>query len=131
MEEKRQVLITDLLPADFDDLVRKKLEKHIDVINVAINSKGGAWKLKSSPIVRLARQELLNADYIFDEYKRVLDKTSKHPSAVRQAIADLNEFAFAKALQEAFKDQRDNDGMPPTPEDILDDLARREVEKQI
>lgn len=131
MEEKRQVLITDLLPADFDDLVRKKLEKHIDVINVAINSKGGAWKLKSSPIVRLARQELLNADYIFDEYKRVLDKTSKHPSAVRQAIADLNEFAFAKALQEAFKDQRDNDGMPPIPEDILDDLARREVEKQI
>ena len=131
MEEKRQVLITDLLPADFDDLVRKKLEKHIDVINVAINSKGGAWKLKSSPIVRLARQELLNADYIFDEYKRVLDKTSKHPSAVRQAIADINEFAFAKALQEAFKDQRDNDGMPPIPEDILDDLARREVEKQI
>lgn len=131
MEEKRQVLITDLLPADFDDLVRKKLEKHIDVINVAINSKGGAWKLKSSPIVRLARQELLNADYIFDEYKRVLDKTSKHPSAVRQAIADLNEFAFAKALQEAFKDQRDNEGMPPIPEDILDDLAKREVEKQI
>lgn len=131
MEEKRQVLITDLLPADFDDLVRKKLEKRIDVINVAINSKGGAWKLKPSPIVRLARQELLNADYIFDEYKRVLDKTSKHPSAVRQAIADLNEFAFAKALQEAFKDQRDNDGMPPIPEDILDDLASREVEKQI
>lgn len=144
MEEKRQVQITDLLPADFDDLVRKKLEKHIDVINVAINSKGGAWKLKSSPIVRLARQELLNADYIFDEYKRVLDKTSKHPSAVRQAIADLYEFATAKALQEAFKDanvandnpdpmtpQRDNEGMPPIPEDILDDLARREVEKQI
>lgn len=129
MEQKRQVLITDLLPANFDDLVHKQLKKHINEIDVTINRKGGAWALKSTPIVRLARQELLNADYIFDEYKRVLDKTSKHPSAVRQAIADLNEFAFAKALQEAFKDQRDNDGMPPIPEDILDDLAKREAEK--
>lgn len=121
----------DLLPANFDDLVHKQLKKHINEIDVTINRKGGAWALKSTPIVRLARQKLLNADYIFDEYKRVLDKTSKHPSAVRQAIADLYEFATAKALQEAFKDQRDNDDMPPIPEDILDDLARREVEKQI
>lgn len=73
--------------------------------------------MKTSPIVRLARLELLNADYIFDEYKRVLDKTSKHPSTVRQAIANLYEFAFAEALLEAFKDQRDNDGMPPSNED--------------
>lgn len=145
MEQKRQVLITDLLPADFDDLVRKQLEKHINEIDGHINHKGGAWALKSSPIVRLARQELLNADYIFDEYKRVLDKTSKHPSAVRHAIADLCEFATAKALQEAFKDANvandnidpmtpmpDNEGMmPPIPEDILDDLAKREAEKQM
>lgn len=142
MEQKRQVLITDLLPANFDDLVHKQLKKHINEIDVTINRKGGAWALKSTPIVRLARQELLNADYIFDEYKRVLDKTSKHPSVVRQAIADLYEFATAKALQEAFKDanvandnpdpmtpQRDNEGMPPIPEDILDDLAKREAEK--
>ncbi len=141
MEEKRQVQITDLLPENFDDLVRKHLKKQIDEIDVAMTRKGGPWRLKSSPIVRLARQELLNADYIFDEYKRVLDKTSKHSSAVRQAIADLNEFAFVKAIQEAFKDsksnpdptppQHDNDGMPPIQEDILDDLAKREAEKQI
>lgn len=109
MEEKRQVLITDLLPADFDDLVRKQLKKRIDEIDVLIRRKGGAWALKSTPIVRLARQELLKADYIFDEYKRVLDKTSKHPSAVRQAIKDLYEFAGAKALQEAFEKSKEKD----------------------
>lgn len=141
MEEKRQVQITDLLPENFDDLVRKHLKKHIDEIDVAITRKGGPWALKSTPIVQLARKELLDTDYIFEEAKHVLDKTSKHPSAIRKAIADIYDFAFVKAIQEAFKDsksnpdptppQHDNDGMPPIPEDILDDLAKREAEKQI
>jgi hypothetical protein len=141
MEEKRQVQITDLLPENFDDLVRKHLKKHIDEIDVAITRRGGPWALKSSPIVQLARKELLDTDYIFEETKHVLDKTSKHPSAIRKAIADIYDFAFVKAIQEAFKDsksnpdptppQHDNDGMPPIPEDILDDLAKREAEKQI
>lgn len=101
MEE--QIKPTPILEED----VRTELTQMIDEINNAIVRAGGLGKLKSSPVIRLKRAGNLNVNYLMDEYKRVMDKTSKLPSAMRQVVKDLMTQAQQRLAFKMFKAMQD------------------------
>ena len=68
--------------------VRTELAKIIRTIEMSVLAKGRG-NLKASPVLRLYDYKQLNVEFLMEEHKRILDKTSKLSSAMRQAIENI------------------------------------------
>lgn len=96
------------------DAVLENIAAVINEMGRRVERAGGWQRLKSSPIKSLIRREQLNAEYIAQEYKRVLDKTSQHSSSERQLIEGIVSNAMMRTIRQfelldLKKPQKNND----------------------
>lgn len=82
------------------DAVLENIAAVINEMGRRVERAGGWQRLKSSPIKSLIRRGLLNAEYIAQEYKRVLDKTSQHSSSERQLIEGIVSNAMLRTIHQ-------------------------------
>lgn len=82
------------------DAVLENIAAVINEMGRRVERAGGWQRLKSSPIKSLIRRGQLNAEYIAQEYKRVLDKTSQHSSSERQLIEGIVSNAMLRTIHQ-------------------------------
>ena len=82
------------------DAVLENIAAVINEMGRRVERAGGWQRLKSSPIKSLIRRGQLNAEYIAQEYKRVLDKTSQHSSSERQLIEGIVSNAMLRTIRQ-------------------------------
>ena len=82
------------------DAVLENIAAVINEMGRRVERTGGWQRLKSSPIKSLIRRGQLNAEYIAQEYKRVLDKTSQHSSSERQLIEGIVSNAMLRTIHQ-------------------------------
>ena len=82
------------------DAVLENIAAVINEIGRRVERAGGWRALKSSPIRSLIKRGQLNAEYIAQEYKRVLDKTSQHSSSERQTIMGIVSNAMLRTIHQ-------------------------------
>lgn len=82
------------------DAVLDNIAAVINEMGRRVERAGGWQRLKSSPIKSLIRRGQLNAEYIAQEYKRVLDKTSQHSSSERQLIEGIVSNAMMRTIRQ-------------------------------
>ena len=82
------------------DAVLENIAAVINEMGRRVERAGGWQRLKSSPIKSLIRRGQLNAEYIAQEYKRVLDKTSQHSSSERQLIEGIVSNAMMRTIRQ-------------------------------
>lgn len=91
--------------------VRTELAKIIRTIEMSVLAKGRG-NLKASPVLRLYDYKQLNVEFLMEEHKRILDKTSKLSSAMRQAIENIMNGAIqrvaVKKVKELYEENKDN-----------------------
>lgn len=96
------------------DAVLENIAAVINEMGRRVERAGGWRALKSSPIRSLIKRGQLNAEYIAQEYKRVLDKTSQHSSSERQLIEGIVSNAMLRTIHQfelldLKKPQKNND----------------------